>query len=508
MGVSRSTNSSYGLIQGNVVDNWYGAGIALVTGSEVNNMIEGNYVTQITGTGFRSDTGLDGLGYWSPTPDDSWVNNVATDINQGGTYSYGFDINAQYVGNNGIVTVSAYQGAADPAANSQSTTVNMNAVPLQQFSGNEVYGATPDGLSLWWLGTFGTTPVGSAGNVQNFVSWHLNAWGFFGYATNNLTIDGFVDLGDATVNDGGTDVGMWTADYYEQALTITNANIEGQSQGIFTPEQANGPITISDSFFSDTTDVLVSTMGCVNGASGLPATSTILQNDTFTAVSGQPLNAITMDYETSLSLGTEGPVNLIQTDQVFVYNYDGVNGDNFQVYWNQQAASFIVPQTNGRNIGSPASGLTNQQNWSTYGIAIAGAVAPSNATTMSGIAGLVVTGISDPDVIIANPPSSRSGSSASGGQRTTANMISVASGVLAQRNSSGLAISVDQGVSVAATIPTATAKSALKVGRIKSATGNVVAGPLSLSISRRNQVAQTAARSPDSSQLTTTISQD
>ena len=53
-------NSSYGLIQGNFVDNWYGAGIALVTGAEVDNMIEGNFVTEISGTGHRDTTGLDG----------------------------------------------------------------------------------------------------------------------------------------------------------------------------------------------------------------------------------------------------------------------------------------------------------------------------------------------------------------------------------------------------------------------------------------------------------------
>ena len=143
--------SSYGLIQGNFVDNWYGAGIALVTGAEVDNMFEGNFVTQISGSGERTTTGLDGLGYWSPTPDDSWVNNVATDINPGGVYSYGFDINATYVGGNGTVQVLARtQGAADPTQPGESISVNMNEIPLLQFSGNEVYGATPDGLELWW----------------------------------------------------------------------------------------------------------------------------------------------------------------------------------------------------------------------------------------------------------------------------------------------------------------------------------------------------------------------
>ena len=95
-------------------------------------MIEGNYVGLIPGTGQRDETGLDGVGYWSPTPDDSWVNNVATDINQAGVYSYGYDINAVYVGpnSNGIVQVPAYQGA-DGALAGQSVLLNVNAVPLQ-----------------------------------------------------------------------------------------------------------------------------------------------------------------------------------------------------------------------------------------------------------------------------------------------------------------------------------------------------------------------------------------
>src|SRR5262249_5775180 len=122
-------NSSYGLIKGNVVDNWAGAGISLVTGAEVNNMIQGNFVMRINGSGDRTTTGLDGLGYWSPTPVNAWVNNVATDINQSGIYSYGYDINAQYVGNNGIVRVPAFQGA-DPAIAGQSSALNINATPI------------------------------------------------------------------------------------------------------------------------------------------------------------------------------------------------------------------------------------------------------------------------------------------------------------------------------------------------------------------------------------------
>jgi hypothetical protein len=46
--------------------------------------------------------------------------------------------------------------------------------------------------------------------------------------------------------------------------------------------------------------------------------------------------------------------------------------------------------SSGPLIGSPEAGLTNAQNWTKYGIAIAGAVAPGSATTVDGIDGLVV----------------------------------------------------------------------------------------------------------------------
>jgi hypothetical protein len=81
-----------------------------------------------------------------------------------------------------------------------------------------------------------------------------------------------------------------------------------------------------------------------------------------------------------------GAVSLIQTDQLFVYDYNGVAGDDFQVYYQGQSSSSTVPQTTLNSDGTPLvqaapqGGLTNQQTWSTYGIAIAGEVAPTSAT--------------------------------------------------------------------------------------------------------------------------------
>jgi hypothetical protein len=87
--------------------------------------------------------------------------------------------------------------------------------------------------------------------------------------------------------------------------------------------------------------------------------------------------------------------NLIQKDEVFVYNYNGVAGDSFKVYYVGQAADQILQQTTYwadgavHVLASPVAGLTNQQNWDIYGIALAGELAPETATTRQGIAGLI-----------------------------------------------------------------------------------------------------------------------
>ena len=104
--------------------------------------------------------------------------------------------------------------------------------------------------------------------------------------------------------------------------------------------------------------------------------------------------AIDMVWFTAASL-TTSTCAVTTLDQVFVENYDGVSGDDFQVFYTQQAANFVVPQTilnsdgTTRLAGAPVAGLTNAQAWAEYGVAVAGEVAPSDAGTMDNIVGLV-----------------------------------------------------------------------------------------------------------------------
>jgi hypothetical protein len=89
--------------------------------------------------------------------------------------------------------------------------------------------------------------------------------------------------------------------------------------------------------------------------------------------------------------------NLMQQDEIYVYDYNQVAGDSFRLYYVQQAPDYVVPQTipnadgTAQMVGAPEAGLTNQQAWQRFRIAIAGAVAPSTARARTGIGYGLVT---------------------------------------------------------------------------------------------------------------------
>src|SRR5439155_809463 len=146
-------DSDYGWIKDNVLYNWAGAGIVTKTGSEIGNVIEHNFSAFTTGSGGRVDLGANsGSAFWLRGPDNYVRDNIATDVNGGGVdpYSYGFDYFSRYLG---TVNVPAFQGA-DLSVAGQSATQDMNASPLREFAGNEVYGATQHGMSARGFVTF------------------------------------------------------------------------------------------------------------------------------------------------------------------------------------------------------------------------------------------------------------------------------------------------------------------------------------------------------------------
>jgi PKD repeat protein len=384
-------DSDYGLIQDNVVYNWAGAGIIADTGSENFNVIQHNFVVRVNGMGWRadgggSDIGREGVAFWFGTPNNYVNNNVAANaVGPGEQYGYTYYLT-------GTAKIPTYQGA-DPSVAGQSKSMDMHAIPLLSFSGNEVYG-TLRGLTIWFLGTSYTSTVQGVGvsTVKDFHAWHVYM-GIFAYPINNVVFDGFVQRGEPY----GTGIGYYIQDYLNANTVIRNSDIQGLQYGIMIPDrmgdtrdtgQTPGTFTVENTYLRNQYDIYAETMNTTGAASTLSPRTTIIRNVKFDHASASGEWDIYLNF---LSNPSDRPgYNWVQGDQFFVYNYNQVAGSNFQVYYNEQAASFIVPQTSSAGIGSPDAGLTNQDNWNKYGLAIAGAVAPSNATTRAKIRGLVV----------------------------------------------------------------------------------------------------------------------
>lgn len=395
-------DSHFGLIQDNVLYNWAGAGIVGESGSESYNVIDHNFVVKIlsdTNTvdaGWlradrrgTSDLATEGVAFWFRGPNNYVRNNVASDAT-----SYGYTYFEQYVGTfspNGIVRIPAFPGA-DLAVSGQYQDIDVYATPLLQFQNNEAYGAMPTGMTVWWLGTEFHTPENAPPSVvKDLHVWHTHYQGFFGYEAANVVIDGFVGRGDFAQLGSNTSLyGIWWGDYFCYNLTIRNSDIQGFFVG-FEPsnETGGGTQTIENSFLKNYYNIQVRPMSTSFYRSDLLAPRLTVIRDVLFATPNVPDVYLGPKYNILLDGSRTGTVNDIQLDQIMVYNYNRVAGDNFQVYYLEQAPNFVLPQSIWNSdgstslTGSPVAWLTNQQNWNIYHIAFAGAVSPTTATRAS-----------------------------------------------------------------------------------------------------------------------------
>jgi hypothetical protein len=379
-------NSHYGLIQGNTVYNGQGAGIVTEDGNESYNEFLGNFAAAIVGDeNPRDNDGRDGSVFWLHGWNSILRDNVAANgINhfQGAVPGSGYNFiwSAASTRN---TPVPLFRGAdlENGTEGVDYELVNMQLMPIREFARNEAYGATAVGVVIWRLGSDGgSKPEATQVTVlRDFSAWHVHDQGFFAYPIKNVTFDGFVVRGHPRALGAGS--GWASGDYYAENVTIRRANVQGMGTGVGGATHTPGTFTIEDSYFrvfGAGVYVEIQKVPGGGGADEVLPRRWVIRNVRFDAWPGSPLASIWMSY----FIGN-GKVNLIQTDQVFVYDYQGVAGRNFQVFYKEQRPAFIVPQTSYNSfgqldiLGSPEAGLTNQENWARYGIAIAGAVSPT-----------------------------------------------------------------------------------------------------------------------------------
>src|SRR5262249_17820259 len=151
-----------------------------------------------------------------------------------------------------------------------------------------VYGATRDGMTMWWIGSYGDdfNPSQPVSVIKNMTIWNIDGWGGFPYSKNNVTYEGVRLVGDPDPTnkpDLGT-TGITGVDYMSRNVLITNANIQNAGIGIgaatnvgrlglSSGSQQCSPsltpdidaFTIQNSYLNNQTNVYVKLLNTTNG---------------------------------------------------------------------------------------------------------------------------------------------------------------------------------------------------------------------------------------------------
>lgn len=298
-------------IADNVVYNWYGAGIALEGCDDVT--VERNFIVGIRGnTGPRNADGLDGTGIWA----DNFWNTIRDNV-----------VASCVSTEQGIVTGCGYQMVCGPGQPARH--------PLREFARNEAYGCMATGCSFWHLGTDGTNPNGIGQSVvKDFTAWHCYGEGFYGYPIQNVLFDGFIVRGDPRAIPQGSGCGWRSGDYFAGDVTIQRADIQGMNYGVWDCTYCPGTFTIRDSFFSNAGPNIGKFTISTPGGGDWPKPAQVMRIEKVTHGSPETISMLYVPRAKS---------DFNALDEVFVVNHNGVQGDNFQVYYLEQAPGSETP---------------------------------------------------------------------------------------------------------------------------------------------------------------------
>lgn len=333
--------SHYGLVERNIVDGAAGAGIVTEDASETGNVLRRNFVVRVVGgNGSRTHDpdpvdgtklGRAGVGYWfNGGGGNLYEDNVAADVFEC-VYCYGFKFDNVYVG-----PVQLPRQPGDDPHRSGVVPTDPYTIGLTAFTRNEAY-AVPNGLTVWWMCTeFETPREGCSSLVKDFRIWHHHRWGYYGYETSRMTLDGFTHRGDVAVlsNRYESVTGLQLVDYMQRRTVIQGADIQGAAVGIVAPVHADvrgasgptaGVTLVTDSFIGAGTGVDVSVPSSTNGAGDLSPQTLVLDHVAFAFPSTRVGEHVFIGAQ---GAGGSTSANLELRNEVWIQDYNRAPGQD------------------------------------------------------------------------------------------------------------------------------------------------------------------------------------
>jgi hypothetical protein len=368
-------DSSYVTFANDVAFNITGAAFVTESGDEIGTF-QGDLAIHSLGgpdvdVNLRSnlqDFGYKGEGFWFQGNGLHIENNIAIGMADVGyvMWSLGFQLPGQ------SATTFSSANLPNPALAGGAATVPVQSVPIFDFVGNI---ATTSLVGLELRYQLGHQLPGEQSVINGFLA-DYDRFGIQLLYSQHVLIENSVLLGDGATSQAGVFVALEGNAYN----SFVNLTVQGWVVGVHFSEQGAGQ-QLTGGIFNNVHNIEI--------PSALSAGRSITITGVTFAPSTDPQHEdVFWEYE---------PGALAQADAFGYLAQDTVLYNAMQLYAPWQAASFVpFPQqpASGPPLPTPLLGLTNQQLWSMYGLAMGGAVAPpavSGGPLSNGTAGSQAT---------------------------------------------------------------------------------------------------------------------
>jgi hypothetical protein len=306
-----------------------------------------------------NDFGFNGAGYWFQGPGCTVTNNIATD-NQVGFDYYNLGLTSGALGQIQFWSQNTVKPGAYTAMFGSLAPVDSVVIP--SFSGNTVSETTAGLQFFWHLDPSMPVPASLRTVINNFTVWDVTVGV-------NVQYGGHITIQNSNLTSvaGGQGTGILNnLGAYSTDVSVINTNVTGFALGERLPMR--GQNLVSGGAWNNTTNFEIPPQAS-NLVSGtrIQIAPTVMAGQTNYLLDAAPVINVQQNGD---------PNNYFVPEQILLGGQE--------LYYTNQVANYVPFPTAAPGIPGPLVGLTNQQLWNQFGLAMEGAIAPANATPFAG----------------------------------------------------------------------------------------------------------------------------